>query len=301
MSVAWFDDRALVASLPWHFRLYARYSRMMVNRRSGIVRGGSFLFRMLRRAARVAPLAETARIEVAGRTAFVDLTDQRVLWVFDELRGRGPEFTVMTMRLRSGDTFVDVGANHGSFAILAAALVGPTGRVVAIEPQPRLAPLVERSLEATGVPFEVHQCAAGAEDGQVELQIPVTGSGSASVLPGYVAGQRRRVRVRVAPADTILDWRSCPGRMLLKLDVEGSEIAFLDGARAMLQTRRPAILLELNATSLHAGGYGVGELFAALGRLGYRHASELDEYPETRALDSLAPAPQRNVLVVPDE
>lgn len=38
--------------------------------------------------------------------------------------------------LRPGDVFYDVGANVGYFTIIAARLVGPEGRVVAVEPQP---------------------------------------------------------------------------------------------------------------------------------------------------------------------
>src|SRR4051812_4112055 len=36
--------------------------------------------------------------------------------------------------LRPGDTVVDVGANIGAFAVVAASIVGPRGRVIAFEP-----------------------------------------------------------------------------------------------------------------------------------------------------------------------
>src|SRR3954468_546190 len=47
--------------------------------------------------------------------------------------------------LQRGDTFIDVGANEGYFSVVAARLVGPTGRVIAIEPQSRLARVLERN------------------------------------------------------------------------------------------------------------------------------------------------------------
>src|SRR5438105_1935670 len=49
--------------------------------------------------------------------------------------------------LRVGDTFVDVGANEGYFSVLAANATIPGGRVVAVEPQQRLLPVIERNLE----------------------------------------------------------------------------------------------------------------------------------------------------------
>ena len=82
----WYDDDPLIASLPAHMRLYAHYSRAMVNRSTSIVRGGSFLFRMVRRMTTLLHLPRVACVQVGSRRAWVDLTDQRALWVFDELR-----------------------------------------------------------------------------------------------------------------------------------------------------------------------------------------------------------------------
>src|SRR5262245_15846414 len=55
------------------------------------------------------------------------------------------EHTLAT-ELRQGMTFVDLGANEGYFTIQGAKLVGPAGRVVAVEPQDRLIPVIERNL-----------------------------------------------------------------------------------------------------------------------------------------------------------
>lgn len=128
----WFDDPTLVACLPWIWRRYAAYNRAATNRRTGLVRGGSFLFRVLRRATPLLDLPDTARVRVGTRSAWVDLLDQRCLWVFDELRGAGPEARVLDSLLHPGDTFLDVGANHGSYSLLAAERVGRSGHVVAM-------------------------------------------------------------------------------------------------------------------------------------------------------------------------
>jgi len=295
----WFDDTLLVASLPFHFRLYAAYSRLAVDRASGVVHGGSFLLRLLRRLTPLLRLPRTARVRVGDRVAWVDLTDQRVLWVFDELRGASEEYRVMKELLRTGDTFIDVGANHGSFAILAAPLVGARGRVVAIEAQPNLAQLVERSLAETGVPFEVHAVAVGAQAGSIELHVPDAGSGAASRYAGYAMGSVRTVQVPMAALDALLDWQSYPGRIVLKLDVEGSEMAFLEGASRLISERRPHVLFEVNADSAAAGGYTVDALLGAFAHLGYRFA-ELSDIHNTVAAGAVSSVPQRNLLAVPE-
>src|SRR5262249_13205461 len=48
--------------------------------------------------------------------------------------------------LRPGMSFVDVGANWGYFTLLAAHLVGKGGRVISLEPDPRLFPILQRNV-----------------------------------------------------------------------------------------------------------------------------------------------------------
>jgi FkbM family methyltransferase len=295
---AWFDDRALTACLPPHLRAYAAYSRLAVVRRTGRVVGGSLLLRTIHRLSRPLHLPGDARVEVAGRVVHLDVTDPRFLWVLDEVRGRSHEHRVMQSVLERGDTFLDVGANHGSFAVLASHVVGPAGRVVAVEPQLKLARLLRRSLAEAPAPFEVHAVALADHDGEALLHIPCSGSGSASVAarprePG------RSLPVPVRAADDLLDWRRFPGSLMLKLDVEGSELAFLRGARTMIRERRPILLFELNAVQARAAGHEPQDVIAELAAVGYRRFSEVDRYPEEVSGSALDLTVQRNLVALP--
>ena len=298
----WFDDAKLVRSLPLHMRVYAAYSRAVVNRTTGVVRGGSFIFRQLRRLTPLLRLPSEARIRVGPHVAFVDLTDQRVLWVFDELYGRGDEFRLLNKLLRPGDTFLDIGANHGSFSILAGPIVGRSGFVVAVEPQPRLAQMVERSLAAAGCsPYQIHAVALGNDDGQVLLHIPWSGSGSASRFSNFAPGRHRcRIQVPLRRADSLLRWREYPGRIMVKLDIEGSELAFLQGADAFLRERQPVILFELNPDSAGVAGHSVTVLLDAFEKLGYSRFAELQSYPHSIPKTDVDTTVQRNLLALPE-
>lgn len=276
---AWFDDPALVACLPGHLRAYAAYSRLAVNRRTGRVPGGSFLLRAIHRVSPAFHLPRDARVAVAGRIVHLDLTDARFLWVLDEVRGLGHEHRIMRSLLKPGDTFLDVGANHGSFAILASHLVGPEGRVIAVEPQPRLADLIRRSLAEAPAPSEVHGVALGERDADLPLYVPREGSGAAS-LAVPPRGAARTVTVPVRRADDLLAWRRFPGALVIKLDVEGSEPAFLRGAAELIRERRPVILFELSAVQARAASHQPEDLIAELGTLGYQRLAEVDRYPE---------------------
>lgn len=295
----WFEDRAIVHQLPWRFRLLALYCRVMRNAATGVIRGGSFLHRMLARATRLLRLSDAAPVRIGAAVVHLDLLDARIWWVLDEVRGGGAEHDVLRRCIAAGDTFVDVGANHGGYAVFASALTGAGGRVVAIEPQPRLARLVEQSLAATGAsPYEVLPVACGDREQLVDLFIPPTGSGSASVFAEYQAGPHVRTQVRQVRLDDAVDWRSFPGQVFVKLDVEGSELAFLQGAAEMIRTHRPVILFEINPDSAGAGGYGVDDLLRLLSELGYDRGVELDCLSEVVPLAKLHHAPQRNVVAL---
>jgi FkbM family methyltransferase len=56
-----------------------------------------------------------------------------------------PEEAFVRRTLRGGDWFVDIGANCGTFSILAASLCGPLGRVLAFEPNPHVRRLLHKS------------------------------------------------------------------------------------------------------------------------------------------------------------
>ncbi len=298
-ATLWFEDRAIVRQFPLGFRLLALYCRLMRSRASGIVPGGSFLHRMLARATRLLRLTDTASVRIGGAVVYLDLLDSRIWWVLDEVRGGGAEHEVMRRYISAGDTFVDVGANHGGYAVFAASLTGAAGRVVALEPQARLARLVEQSLSATGAsPFEVLEVACGHREEVVELFVPRAGSGSASVFAGYQAGPSERAEVRKARLDDAVDWQRFPGRVFVKLDVEGSELAFLGGAEEMIRERRPMILFEINVDSARAGGYGVDDVLRRLSELGYDRAVELDRLSDTVPLEGIDHVPQRNVVAV---
>jgi FkbM family methyltransferase len=145
--------------------------------------------------------------------------------------------------LRPGDTFIDVGANHGSFSLIAAKCLGDSGLIIAIEPQPLLASLVRKTLAANArCQFEVHEIACGEEDSTAKFFVPSATSGEASLYASLAASTRHNaVDVRVRRFDRAINWRAVRGCVFLKIDIEGSELAFIRGAREALRQLRPVV------------------------------------------------------------
>ena len=105
-------------------------------------------------------------------TVFLDVLDPRFLHAINEIRRR-TDTRLLESYLRPGDTFVDIGANQGSFSLVASTLVGEQGMVVSVEPQPRLAAAIEQTQATNGFcRYQVHQMAVGDQDGQIDLLVP---------------------------------------------------------------------------------------------------------------------------------
>lgn len=173
----------------------------------------------------------------------------------------------MRRLLRPGDTVVDVGANIGFFSLLAARLVGPQGRVYAVEPAPENVAAIRANTELNGVAnVEAVEVAAGAAAGRSRLLVVEDQSWSMMESQGDHPLGKERIEVEVAPVDDLVgQGRIAPPR-LVKIDVEGAEPDVLRGARRTLAEHRPAVICELHGTNepvaeaLEAAGYELTNL-----------------------------------------
>lgn len=154
----------------------------------------------------------------------------------------------MARRIQPGMSVVDIGANHGYYTLMFADLVGPEGRVAAIEPSPRMVELLKRSVAVNGFSNRVtiHECAAVSEDGvELTLITPDHEPKNAHIVPASYAGHSESISVQGSRLETLLhDW---PRIDFMKIDVEGAEEAALAGAWPILERDRPDVLLEFSA------------------------------------------------------
>jgi FkbM family methyltransferase len=136
--------------------------------------------------------------------------------------------------LAPGANCVDVGANHGYFTLIMADAAGPTGRVLGIEPNPRLATLLEYTLEVNGFDRLARVLSTAASDqerGTARLVIPGRRWALASLYRHATAGDHV-VDVETTTIDRLTDeW---PSVDFVKIDAEGSEEAIWRGMRRTL-------------------------------------------------------------------
>lgn len=168
--------------------------------------------------------------------------------IFQERRSAWDALRMSTDALAPGDTFVDIGANFGLFSAVAAKKVGPTGRVVAIEPHPELVRRLKFNIHANG--FEhvtIVETAVGDQTGEATLYVN-TGSFAESSLKADVGrGSHRATRVPIATLAKIVDDAALSRIDALKIDIEGYEdkalVPFFETAPPSLWPRR--VLVEI--------------------------------------------------------
>ncbi len=175
--------------------------------------------------------------------------------------------------LRPGATVVDVGANLGWYPLVAAPIVGPAGRVFAVEPNPGLARLVQESVHTNGFMAwtQVYQVALSDAPGVVDLVYDPDMPGGGVIRPAtYALTYVRSTATRVAAVrlDSLLAGHAGPVDVL-KMDIEGWEGVALRGMTEVLdRSPRMRMLIEWGAAQDHTPAPRV-ETAAELGRRGY--------------------------------
>jgi FkbM family methyltransferase len=158
--------------------------------------------------------------------------------------------TFISARVRPGHWVLDVGANHGYYTVLMADLVGPDGRVMAVEPNPHICRLLRQSVAVNGFSNRVTvlEQAATSEDGQtLTLGLPANEPKNAYLVSSReeaIARGEAVVTVHGGRLATALsDWDRLD---FVKVDVEGAEEAAIEGLFPVLETRKPRMVLEFN-------------------------------------------------------
>ena len=222
--------------------------------------------------------------------------------IVDEARWGEHELSTLRTILAPGGTAVDVGANQGFYAYAFSRIAE---RVEAFEPNPDCAAFARRML---GRRARVHGVALSNSAGRREFVVPVSDEGQILHLGGALAGvgaaaartMRFEVDVRTLDSYGFTDVR------VVKVDVEGSEMDVLEGARTAILRDRPALIVEL-LTGAHRDPVAITQTICAV--FGYSawlvrpDGAREEALPVLRSLGSNttwgSPIRNRNVLFLP--
>jgi FkbM family methyltransferase len=186
------------------------------------------------------------RFSVCGASITLDATEFTTLeHYFGGLAYEAATTTHVAGHLAPGNVFVDIGANTGYFSMLAAARVGPTGRVMAFEPNPDVFAQLQTHVVLNGFESRVTLAQMALSDAPdpaarffVSQDRANSGLSSLTPMAGMLEGgdlsEAHTIPVRV---DTFDHWFASSGLGhvdLMKIDVEGAEARVVAGMRGSL-------------------------------------------------------------------
>ena len=137
--------------------------------------------------------------------------------------------------LRAGDIVVDIGAYTGDYTIFASRKVGPTGRVIAIEPDPNNARRLRNNLRGELDNVTVLEAALWSAPGRMQFKFAECGlqSGPTVCVDESIPGTKDMVEVTTL--DELIKGLKLPRVDVLKMDIEGAEIEVFKGCRSILK------------------------------------------------------------------
>lgn len=175
--------------------------------------------------------------------------------------------------LKSGMVFFDIGANQGFYALLAAKMVGDSGRVFAFEPVPSQMEKLKRNIKINRLKnVATEQLAVGSESGFSDMRVCLDGDEAMSSLrePYKDASLKRKaIRVPLFSVDDYVQKINIKSIDFIKIDVEGGELDVLKGAVGAIEKIRPIFMCEIQDIRTRQWGYEASEACDFLEKYGY--------------------------------
>lgn len=178
---------------------------------------------------------------------------------------------IFDMHLKSGDVFVDIGANIGLHTLYAAKLLANTGQVFAFEPVSSNLKLLQRNIilnSLTDRVTVVPKAVSNSSQESISFYLPsdeMTETASLSKNSENLL----KIEVKNVRLDDYWQTVNLPVK-LIKIDVEGAELEVLRGAEYILRKWHPVLVIEVHCFALPEFGTNLSEFQEFLNNLGYQ-------------------------------
>jgi FkbM family methyltransferase len=176
-----------------------------------------------------------------------------------------PDIRALRRIIRPGSVVLDLGANIGYYSLLFAKW---RAVVYAFEPCPETVRKLRRNLELNpALEVSVWEIAFSDQEGRVSMVVPdATNCACNFVAPG--SGE-----IQVTTLDAFVRAHDVQRIDFIKVDIEGSEVGFLEGAAETIWRFRPMMMVEINPSTLERFGKTSADVVKLLGNYRYRLAT----------------------------
>lgn len=203
--------------------------------------------------------------KVPGGKIFLNISESPMMLARVVRRFEVPKHQAVLSMVKPGMSFVDVGANKGDFGLLAAQIVGEKGRVLSFEPEPTNCHWIRKSIELNGYKNMVlYEAALSDTNDQTRLFLGRQ-SGWHSIVESLPNRDQGSITVAKRTLDSVLQETGSNRVDVMKIDVEGAELAVLRGAMEALKANRGLVLLMDVHPDLGVDPFVVRDLLGGLG------------------------------------
>lgn len=184
--------------------------------------------------------------------------------------------------VKPGMTVLDIGANIGAYTLPLAAMVGDTGRVIAVEPTEwafnKLKENLSLNPKIMGRVIPQQMMLLGSSDASLVTSRfsswPLTGdrAGGGGLHPVTLGRSMSTQGAKAMTLDDLLQQLGLSGVDVIKLDVDGSELEVLRGARGFLRStenKEIRILMELDPSLYNEKEDEMGQMLGLLQNNGF--------------------------------
>lgn len=181
--------------------------------------------------------------------------------------------------IKPGATIVDIGANIGTFTLLAARAAGDKGQVHAFEPDPENLALLKQNIADNHFSqVSVVPKAVGDQPGSIYLEVEDKDKGG-----GQITHNQTGLAVEMITLDAYAAAHQIKQIDVVKIDIEGAELLALKGAKQILSKSKGTVLfMEINPQASAAFGHGAEELIELLESYGFAPQVLIDEHTKAK-------------------
>lgn len=180
-----------------------------------------------------------------------------------------PELLAVDRLIPPGSVVLDIGGSFGIFAVFMAHFTGPKGKVHSFEPGKFSFEQITANVALNGLGERISVHRVAASDIPATLRLFHVGNAPVTFSVGGAEGMAAEEVPAVRVAD-VIPAEEAARVGFIKIDVEGYELAALEGARPILEANHPPIMFEVSADALARQGQTPADIFAYLGGYGYR-------------------------------
>lgn len=224
----------------------------------------------------------TEALPIAGDNPILFHQHDKVMTVVTKQNGiwEAEETNFFRHYLKQGDTFIDIGANIGYFSVIASQLVGESGHIYAVEPDPDNIAVLRANLQqtTTSANVTVLPIALSDRDGLTTLYLNRMNYGDHRLfytdkMRSSEPAVREKITVATARGDRL--FLHLPRIDCIKMDVQGHEWHVVNGMLRTLKRHKPLLLFEYWHDVLLDAGSDPGQLLDLLSTI-YPHIYRLD-------------------------